>query len=118
MDNLWLEILRVLYATLPLVIKAILIPILVILATRIGKYIRYLIETKIDERLQVLAWVAVRYVEKYADLYSGSAQFKKACEYVADKLPYVNKEDIAAAVEAAWRAMRDALGEEVGSVTD
>jgi len=89
------------------ILLAVLIPIATAIGALLGRLIKRAI-SKIDNALlQQLAWQAVLWVEQtFKDLH-GKDKFDKAYEWLAKKLPGVEKEDIEKAIEAAVKTMNE-----------
>jgi len=100
-----MEIMDILNQCLGSILLAVLIPIATAIGALLGRLIKRAI-SKIDNALlQQLAWQAVLWVEQtFKDLH-GKDKFDKAYEWLAKKLPGVEKEDIEKAIECAVREM-------------
>ncbi len=99
------------------ILVAILIPVATGLGTLLGKLIKKAINRIENATLQELAWTAVRWAEQKFKNLPGDERFKKVEEYITEKLPGVNKEDIERAIEAAVKQLHIELGEEVSLPT-
>lgn len=90
-------------------VRAVLIPILIVAGTYIAKLIRCIIRKHLDERLHSLAWGAVVWAaDQLGDLRS-SEKFEIVCTRVAKDAKGVSRECIENAVAEAYIAFRKSL---------
>ncbi|OQX78905.1 MAG: phage holin [Candidatus Omnitrophica bacterium 4484_70.1] len=102
-----MEIMDILNQCLGSILLAVLVPVATTIGVLLGRLIKRAISHIDNKILQDLAWQAVLFVEqKFTELH-GKDKFDKAYEYIAKKLPGVDKEDIEKAIEAAVKAMNE-----------
>ena len=87
------------------ILLAILVPVATAIGVLLGKLIKKAISHIDNKIIQQLAWQAVLWVENtFKDLH-GKDKFDKAYEWLAKKLPGIEKEDIEKAIETAVKEM-------------
>ena len=87
------------------ILLAVLVPVATAIGVLLGKLIKKAISHIDNSIAQQLAWQAVLWVENtFKDLH-GKDKFDKAYEWLAKKLPGVEKEDIEKFIETAVKEM-------------